>query len=122
MMSKNLFIDALHNYDNPQCFSLEEFEADLNRFSTIKKLITRYVEGNAPLPERLLLNHLVICFNVFGDSTVDLLLSKIHRDNWGIVFPFLILLGRLPEYLPNYNVHTSDVALDTVVIDSLRKI
>ena len=115
---KNFLQVALHNYDNPQCLTLEEFQEDLNRFSHIKKQITRYVEGQAELNERLLLNHLVILFNVFGSSAVELLLYKIEERNYGILFPFLILLERLPEEVfSKYNV-----VLDETIIKKLRQI
>ena len=98
MLTEKTFLQyALKAYDNPACLSLDEFKQDLDRFSYIKKLITRYKDGSSDLKERLLLNHLVICFNVFGIFAFDFLLFKIPRENWDVLFPFLILLDRLPE-------------------------
>lgn len=118
---KTLVQRALNCYDNPQCITVEEFKSDLDRFSSIKKLITKYKEGYV-LQERLILNHLVICFNVFGPTSVLILLHKVDREKWGILFPFLILLNRLPDHIPEYNLQTSDIALDTHVITTLRNL
>jgi hypothetical protein len=116
---KNFLQTALHCYDNPQCVTLEEFQDDLNRFSHIKKQITRYVEGQADLNDRLLLNHLVVLFNVFGDTALDLLLFKIDEKNYGTLFPFLILLNRLPdEAFSKYDT----IQLDQTIIQRLRQI
>ena len=38
---------------------------DLKRFKYIKRLLNRYLETDE-LPERLILNHLIVVFNVFG--------------------------------------------------------
>ena len=115
---KNFVKTAMSVYDNPQCVRIEEFESDLARFSIIKKLITRYSEGNDAISERLVLNHLVICFNVFGDTALDLVLYKIERKNWGILFPFLLLLNRMPEDI----LVKEPVMLDQNIIEKLRKI
>jgi hypothetical protein len=116
---KNFLQTALHSYDNVQCLTLDEFQEDVNRFSHIKKILSRYVEGAGVLNERLLLNHLVILFNVFGNKATDLLLFKIDSKYYGALFPFLILLNRLPEDV--YQVYP-DVQLDNKVIQTLRQI
>lgn len=117
---KNFIQRALHCYDNPQCITVEEFQEDLNRFSHIKKLVTKYAEGSGEINERLVLNHLVVVFNVFGIDAVDFILYKIDEKYWGIIFPFLILLDRLPDNVDGIN--TTNVALDPVIIEKLRNI
>lgn len=116
---KTFFQRALHCYDNPQCISVEEFQDDLNRFSHIKKQLTRYHDdGSTDLNERLLLNHLVVLYNVFGDDATELLLYKIPREYYGYLFPFLILINRLPD--DAFSKYT--VQLDTDIIERLRNI
>jgi hypothetical protein len=116
---KNFLQTALHSYDNVQCITLDEFQEDVNRFSHIKKILSRYVDGAGVLNERLLLNHLVILYNVFGNKATDLLLFKIEQRYFGVLFPFLILLNRLPEEsFQDY----PDVKLDDKVIQTLRQI
>lgn len=119
---KNFLQRALHCYDNPQCITLDEFQEDLNRFSLIKKQITKYKEGSGDLNERLILNHFVILFNVFGDEAVLFFLYKIDKKHWGVIFPFLIMLNRLPDHIKEINLNTADIQLDVNVIDKLRRI
>ena len=50
------------------------------------------------LKHHLILNHLIICFNVFGEGTVPLLFFKIEKEYWSILKTFLVFLNRIPEY------------------------
>ena len=61
----NLLIFASRHYYNPKCIDVEEFYEDLNRFKYVKRLVNRYIESER-LADRLILNHLIIIFNVFG--------------------------------------------------------
>ena len=45
----NFLIYAMHNYDNPQCHSVAEFEDDLKKFIYLKKLIYRYSKFSNPM-------------------------------------------------------------------------
>lgn len=109
---------ALHCYDNPQCVALEEFEDDLARISRVKKMITIYQNGQQELNERLLLNHLVVLYNVFGLDATDFLVFKLDEAHYKVLFPFLILLDRLPDdILTKYPTE-----FDPVVIEKLRSL
>ena len=92
MDEKDFLQRALKAYDNPQCISVDEFKADLDRLSHIKRLLTKYQDGSGPANERLVLNHLVICFNIFSETTVDLIFHKLEEHQWGIIIPFLLIL------------------------------
>jgi len=117
----NFLLFAMHHYDNPQCHSLEEFDDDLKKFLYLKKLITRYKKDN-DLKERLILNHIIVLYNVFGPSTTKMLFYKIDRDNWDVLVTFLVYLGHMPEELPEYGIILSDIKLDEKVIAVLRKL
>lgn len=122
LTDKTFLQRALHAYDNPQCLSIEEFQEDLERFSHIKKLVTKFRDGQGDLNERLIINHLVIALNVFGDEAVNFTLLKIDRKQWPVIFPFFILLNRLPDYLHEFRISTDEISLDQRVIERLRKI
>lgn len=110
----NFLLYAMHHYDNPQCHSIEEFEEDLRRFLYLKKLFNRfYNEGD--LKERLILNHLIVLYNIFGDALNKMLFFKIEKEHWPALKPFLIYLGRLEE-------SETSIPLDIRVIEALRKI
>jgi len=117
----NFLLHAMHHYDNSQCTSIIEFEEDLKRFLYLKKLFYRYKTNN-DLKERLILNHIIVLFNLFGDMTSKMLFLKIDDDSWGALTTFLVYLERMPETIPEYNVKLSNIQLDEFIIKSLREI
>jgi hypothetical protein len=117
----NFLVYAMHHYDNPQCHSLTEFEEDLKKFLYLKKLLSRY-RKDGELRERLILNHIIVLYNVFGESTTNMLFYKVDRDCWDSLVTFLVYLERMPEELPVYSIKLSDIKLDEKIISVLRKI
>jgi len=117
----NFLVYAMHHYDNPQCHNIQEFEKDVKIFLYLKKLITRYRQSDE-LRERLILNHIIVLYNVFGDSATNMLFYKIDKECWDILVTFLVYLERMPESLPQYGIKISDINLDEQVINALRKI
>lgn len=112
---------AMHNYDNPQCSSVTEFDEDLKKFLYLKKLFTRY-KKNDELKERLILNHLIVLFNLFSDAAVDMLFYKIDKEDWGILATFLVYIQRMPDRIPGSSIKSTDLTLDQRIITELRKI
>lgn len=112
---------AMHNYDNPQCATVSEFEEDLKKFLYIKKLFTRY-KKNEELKERLILNHLIVLFNLFGEATLRMLFYKIDKEDWNLLATFLIYINKLPENITGTSLRSSDFKLDENIISELRKI
>jgi hypothetical protein len=121
LSESNFLLYAMHHYDNPQCHSIEEFDEDLKKFLYLKKLLSRY-KKDGELRERLILNHIIVLYNVFGDATTDMLFYKIDQECWSSLVTFLVYLERMPETLPKYSIKLSDVVLDENIISVLRKI
>lgn len=117
----NFLTHAMNHYDNTQCYSLEEFNDDLKRFLYLKKLFSRY-KNECDLKENLILNHLIVIYNIFGEEATNMLFFKIDKEYWDILTTFLVFLERMPEELPQYNVKLSEIKLDEYVIKILRKI
>lgn len=117
----NFLLYAMHHYNNPQCHSVAEFEDDLKRFLYLKKLFTRYISGGE-LRERLILNHIIVLYNVFGDAATSMLYYKIEEKYWNVLTTFLLFLNRMPDKIPNTDFSSSDIMLDEQVISVLRKI
>lgn len=117
----NFVLIAMHHYDNPQCTSIAEFEEDIKRFAYLKKLFGRY-KDNGDLKERLILNHLIVLFNVFGVVTPELLFFKIDKQFWGALATFLLFLDRMPDTIPEFNIRVSDLIIDRDIANVLRKI
>ena len=117
----NFFNYALRHYDNSQCYSIEEFNDDLKRFLYLKKLFSRY-KNELDLKENLIINHIVVIYNIFGDEATNMLFFKIDEEYWDALVTFLVFLGRMPEELPQYNVKLSEIQLDEYIINVLRNI
>ena len=121
----NFVLYAAKNYDNPQCFDTLEFYEDLSRFKYIKRLFNRY-EESGELKERLILNHLIILYNVFGSATTKMLFFKLN-GHLHLLKPFILLLGFLPDRVSgvgveNKTIISSDIPMDENIINLLRKI
>lgn len=111
----------MNHYDNPQCQIIEEFEEDVKRFLYIRKLLTRY-KNNGELRERLILNHIIVLYNIFGDHVTNMLFFKVEKEYWPQLATFLIYLERMPENLPQHGIKMSDITLDTQIVSALRNI
>ncbi len=94
----NWIMFAMKHYDNPTSVTYEDFEEDLNRFKYIKRLFKRY-ETNGELKTHLILNHIILMYNVFDDAATPLLFFKIEVTYWPLLKAFLLFLNRLPESL-----------------------
>ena len=92
----NYLLFAIKNYENPQAITKEDFEDDLKRIKYVKRLLKRY-KNTGELRTHLILNHLIVLFNVFGDATVPLLFFKLDEELWSSVKSFLMFLNRIPE-------------------------
>ncbi len=111
----------MNNYDNTQCHSIEEFEEDLKKLLYIKKLFLRY-KNNDDLREKLILNHIIVLYNVFGDAFTNMVFFKIDKEYWPTLITFLVYVNRMPDLVENYGIKLSDIVLDQNVISALRKI
>ena len=71
---------AMKEYNNIQCTNIEEFHDDLKKIKYIKRLFNVYMNGGQ-LKERLILNHLIVFYNVFpvySGTRILFYLSLIH--------------------------------------------
>ena len=121
LSDSNFLVYAMHHYDNPQCHTLDEFEEDLKKFLYLKKLLSRY-KKDGELRERLILNHIIVLYNVFGAAATNKLFYKVDKDCWDTLVTFLVYLERMPEQITQHSIKLSDIALDETVISILRKI
>jgi hypothetical protein len=116
LTEKNLILYAAQHYYNPRCIDSEEFFGDLKRFKYIKRLLNKY-KATGELSERLILNHLIVIFNVFGiEAGVEILALKIEISHWETLRPFLIFLNATT------NTDLVGITLDPVAVEALRAI
>ena len=121
---KNFLLYAMKYYDNPQCVEVEEFNDDLKKIKYIKRLFNQYaIEG--VLKERLLLNHIIVFYNVFSvEAATRILFYKLEEDVWPMLKTFLFYLNFLPDKIESINgrtILTTDIPMDQGIVDSLRK-
>lgn len=99
----NYLLFAIKFYNNPQALTKEDFDDDLKRIKYIKRLLKRY-KNTGILKTQLILNHLIVLFNVFDDATIPLLFYSLDEDLWPCIKSFLMFLNRIPEY-PRTKIH-----------------
>ena len=106
--SENFLLFAIKNYENPQAVTREDFDKDLNHFKYIKRLLKRY-KTTGELKTHLLLNHLIVLYNIFGEATTPMLFFKIdEQELWSCLKTFVVFLDKLPEF-PHTYIHDLDI-------------
>ena len=122
---KNYLHFAMKFYDNRQCTSIEEFNEDLNKIKYVKRLFNRFLE-TGELRTNLILNHLIVIYNVFeNEAATRMLFFRVEKKFYSILKPFLIFLNRLPEKVKGIdgeNIQTNHIPLNETTIKELRKI
>ena len=99
----NYMLFAIKFYDNPQAVTKDDFEDDLKRIKYVKRLLKRY-KNTGVLKTHLILNHIIVLFNVFNEGTIPLLFYNLEEDLWPAIKSFLMYLNRIPEY-PKSHIH-----------------
>tara|TARA_S200002703_G_C3679200_1_gene208590 strand:+ start:154 stop:516 length:363 start_codon:yes stop_codon:yes gene_type:complete len=111
----NFLLFAIKYYDNPHCSTKDDFYEDLKRFKYIKRLLKRYIRTQ-DLKTHLLLNHIIIIYNIFGEAGTPLLFYKLEKEYWSSLKSILIFLHRIDEdSLPSIEV-------DEFCLEELNKI
>ena len=122
----NFLLYAAKHYTNTECYDTLEFYDDLKRFKYLKRLFNIYTE-NADLKERLILNHIIILYNIFGvEPTTRMLFFKLYEHKESLK-PFLVFLNYMPEKICNIGlegitINNIDIFADPIIEERLRKI
>jgi hypothetical protein len=110
---ENFLKFAMKHYDNPQAKTLEEFQLDLNRFSTVKKLFSRSFKDGEPRV-RLVLNHIITLFNIFGYAAKPMLYHRVDCKYHASLNTFMLYINRITV--------EEALELDQSIVDELRKL
>lgn len=123
LSSRNWRTYAARRYSNPQMIGDEEFEQDLKRLKYVKKAITRY-RTTGELCERLVLNHIIVMSNVFGNEATCRLIFLRMPEYLDVLKPFLVMLRILPPVIVVDGIThvTDDIRMDQRVVETLRRI
>lgn len=122
----NFVMYALKHYDNPGCSGMSEFEDDLKKFRYLKRLFRKYTTGKG-LKEKLIVNHLVIVYNLFGaEPATRMLFYKIDRKHWSQLKTFLVYLSYMPVGMvilqQGEAIQGYEIPLDEKVSNALKKL
>jgi hypothetical protein len=114
----NYLLFAIKFYNNPQAVTRDDFESDLKRIRYIKRLLKRY-KNTGELKIHLILNHLIILFNVFDEAAVPLLFYNLEEELWPAIKSFLVFLNRIPDF-PKTRI--SGIDIDEVCLKELQSL
>lgn len=122
---KNFLEYAAKNYDNAHRLDEDEFAEDLKRFKYLKKILARY-ELTGEVKHRLVLNHLIVLYNVFGAEALPRMLFLKMERYVSQLKPFMLVMSICPEVIQSIgrdekNFYTADILMDPVMVDLLRK-
>lgn len=124
----NFLLFAAKNYDNDR-MDQEEFEEDLQRIKYIKRLFRKYKDGKE-LRERLILNHLIILYNVFHPPACTRMLAMKLNEYVDCLKPFLSYLNYWPNEIEpvlikkdqHWEMVEDDVKGDQNIVNALRNL
>jgi hypothetical protein len=115
-LEEDLIRFAIKQYYNPKGIDVDEFYDDLKRVKYIKRLLNRYLD-HGRLTERLIMNHLIVIFNVFGYyGGIKILQVKLEDKHWPVLKPFLVYLKAIR------NDQFTGIEMDQKVVERLREI
>ena len=124
LTSENFLLYAARNYISPHYIE-EEFFSDLRRIKYIKNLIQKY-RTYGTLKERLILNHIIMTYNVFEtDACTRMLFFRLKPINYSALKTFLVYLNYMPNKIDNVDGQTiisSDISIDFNIAKTLREI
>ena len=76
----NFMLYAMGNYSNPDCVGINEFNEDISKIKYVKRLLKKF-KRTEKIRIILLLNHLIILGNVFGQRAASrMLFYKLESD------------------------------------------
>ena len=120
----NVLLYAVKCYEKPNCIQ-SEFDEDYKTFRYIKRLLHRY-RLTGEMKERLLLNHLILCQNVFGvEASTRILFLRNNEKDYSALKTFLVYTSAMPSIVKGIrgvDIRSSDIQLDNTIIDILRRI
>lgn len=122
LTDENAVLYAVKAYEKPNCIR-SEFDDDFKRFRYLSRLFRRY-SNKGELRERLILNHLVVLYNVFGpEAGTRLLFFYIRPAEYSVLKTFLLFLNYMPSTISgirHMHIHSADISVDLSIAGKLR--
>ena len=115
LTNENIMLYLVKAYDKPNML-MSEFKDDMKRFNYLKRLFQRYRKYRE-LREQLVLNHLVVLYNVFGpEVTTRTLFFKMTKEDYPALKTYLLFLNYIPEIV--YGIKNEDIKSSNIDIDN----
>jgi len=125
LTEKTINAYVIMSYNNPQCVDFGEFEDDIKIPKYIKRLINRY-SSMGELKERLILNHIILFYNVFyREAATRILFFKMEESDYSVLKTFLTYLHFMPEtveLINGKNIINTDIPISKEVAEILREL
>ena len=124
LTNENYMLYAMKVYDKPNCI-MSEFKEDMKRFNYLKRLFRRYAKVGE-LRERLVINHIVVLYNVFGvEAATRLLFYKMTKSDYSVLKTYLLFLSYMPAVvkgIKGQDIKSSEISVDMKIAEVLRGI
>jgi len=124
LTSDNFLLYAAKNYISSHYIE-EEFFSDLRRIKYIKRLIQKYRTYDV-LKERLILNHIIMTYNVFEtEACTKMLFFRLKPNNYSALKTFLVFLNYMPNKIEGVEgkiILSSDISIDFNIANKLREL
>lgn len=122
---ENFLMIAAKSYQTV-CLDDIDFMEDINRFKYLKKLFSRF-KNSGDLNDRLILNHLVILYNIFENKTCTRLLAFRLFNYLPELVPFLEYMNYLPEKIEhigelNNNINIKEIKKNQLIVQLLESL
>lgn len=120
----NILLYAMKAYDKPNCI-MGEFNEDMKRFNYLKRLFKRY-RKLGEIKQQLVLNHLIVIYNVFGTEVATrLLFYKISKEDYSALKTYLLLINCMPDRIKGVkgqDILSSSISIEIKIAQELRRI
>lgn len=122
--NENVLLFCMKAYDRPDML-MSEFKEDIKRFNYLKRLFRRH-RKIGELREQLVLNHLIVIYNVFGPEVATrLLFFKMVKEDYAALKTYLLFLNYMPVVvygIKGHDILSSSIEVDMTIAEALRKI
>lgn len=124
LTNDNIMLYLVKAYDRPNCI-MSEFTDDMKRFNYLKRLFQRYRKYDE-LREQLVINHLIVIYNVFGpEVAARTLFFKMPKEDYSALKTYLLFLNCMPDKVKGIreqDILSSDIVVDMKIAETLRQI
>jgi len=117
----NFSLYCARMYDNPQCASVEEYDNDLEKMDIIKKLLCKLTQNKTKVNLRLLINHVIVFNNLFGNVPgCRILMLFCPEYTHSNLVTLLSWLNVLPEEIPEFVLN--DIEINNKLLERLEEL